>query len=136
MTCTQATLAAVASAAIIALAGCGQRPAPQQSLQVSVQPAPLRVGAAQVIARVRDSLGHDVTNARVTVITSRPAVAMQGQMKMERMGRAGQTVVARNEGHGLYHATVHITEPTLWSIVVHAQSDEGFSTQQILERAR
>lgn len=105
------------------------------SLQVSLLPQPLRVGPARVVTIVRDVRGRPIADARVTVITSEPALKMGYQMPMQGMGRAAETIAASGSGNGIYQATVHITDPTLWSIVVHAESPAGLATMQIYERA-
>lgn len=118
------------------LSVCAPKPSVEPSLQMSLQPSPLRAGTALISVRGRDANDRPVTDPRMTVITGRPATRMRGEMAMPGMGKPSQTIVAHNEGYGMYRAAVVINEATLWHIVVHANSPQGYATQQIVERAR
>jgi RND family efflux transporter MFP subunit len=88
--------------------------APSGSVEISTNPNPPRKGSDEVMVKIRDSSGHPVTDAEVSVVFFMPAMPAMGMPAMRIEAKATPTE------NGVYAATVKLQSGGTWNVTVMA----------------
>lgn len=88
--------------------------APSGTIEITTKPSPPHKGNNEVMVTVRDSSGHPVSDAQVSVVFFMPAMPAMGMSAMR--VEAG----AKPAGKGTYAATVNLPSGGTWQVTVDA----------------
>ncbi|GAC1306738.1 MAG: hypothetical protein NVS2B3_04160 [Vulcanimicrobiaceae bacterium] len=81
---------------------------------------PTAKGTEKIVVRVRDASGKPVSGATVKIATSMPTMSMKGE-----------SVIARERGHGAYAADVRLNYATKWAFDITANAKGRSATAHI-----
>jgi len=87
---------------------------PSGSVQLTTKPNPPHEGSNEVVVTVRDSSGHQVNDAQVSVVFFMPAMSAMGMSAMRVQANATP------KENGVYGATVNLQSGGTWNVTVTA----------------